>query len=240
MPVPARSGFFRRRRDVEVEIKDFARQTTVRLVVIYDGGGVGVAVSPTGDGGVQIGHFSIESVHVEMVMQGLGPRKSVEEEERTRRRKNAREVTASASDVGQVEVERRRTKRHGGDRRIVDRGIHSAALARAAHGGGVVGGGDDFGRRGEVDFGLGATELPSCRVVRPRRLLSCVEGTKPDAAPLCRISDLGGITTPWSLPHTSVTSLLALALAVAVSAAPAAAASVDGVTSIFWSHIWAV
>ncbi|ESQ34018.1 hypothetical protein EUTSA_v10009072mg [Eutrema salsugineum] len=57
----------------------------------------------------------------------------------------------------------------------------------------------------EIGFGFSATEPKSGFVVGTSRRFWSVESAEPDSSLLRRISDLGGVTTPWPLSYSSVT-----------------------------------
>lgn len=82
-------------------------------------------------------------------------------------------------------------------------GLDGAAGAGAAGEVVGVGDGEDFVGEREVGFGLGAPELPGGGVVGFGGLLRRVEGSQPDTALLGGIPNLGGVATPWPLPHVS-------------------------------------
>lgn len=97
-------------------------------------------------------------------------------------------------------------------RRWWGRGVDGAALAWAARivvivvvlaEGGEVGGGV-----GEVGLRLNASELAGSSVVGTCCLLGSVKSAEPDARLLTWVADLGGVATPWTLPHPSETNLL--------------------------------
>ena len=96
------------------------------------------------------------------------------------------------------------------ERRVGAGGLDGAAGAGAA---GVVvgvGEGEDFVGEREVGFGLGAPELPGGGVVGFGGLLRRVEGSQPDTALLGGIPNLGGVATPWPLPHSPEMRLFGL------------------------------
>lgn len=62
----------------------------------------------------------------------------------------------------------------------------------------------------EVSFGLGAPEIPGGGVVGSGGLLGRIEGSQPYAALLGGISNLGGVASPWPLPHSPEMRLFSL------------------------------